>query len=893
MGIRSGVGKGRQWRSDWLVGLLISVSVMVLHQTTDLFNGFERWFYDFASTSTLRQASDKVVILAIDDQSIANIGRWPWSRDVHAKVIDQLTKARAKTIVNTTFFFEPQTDRGLEYIHQIKEVVSLASSDDVLADRLSVLISNAEQALDADGALALSLKKAGNVVLPAVFENGAFLGRPDSPLPESAVRFGLPLSRQAYMDVRSPLLPLSAFGDAALAVGHLNQRLDPTDGHVRADPVFVNFAGQLVPSISLVAAMHSLNLPATALRTDTLQQVGLGGIRIPVDAAGFMYPQFYRDREGRTAFVTDSLWDLYSGKISGSKYAGKIVVIGATAVGIGEQFATPISLATTPAALVAHTTSSILNGHFFELPDWGVAASLSAAVLMTLYLMLAVPRLNGKAAALVTSGLLLILAITEYVALVQYFVWIPLVAPMAVLSLGYLGMTTKRFVVAEAGKLRSDEESAETNRLMGLALQGQGQLDMAFDRFMRASFSEAVMDNLMNLALDFERKRQFNKAQAVYEHMSAFNRTYKDLPLKLKRVKALADTVMLGGSGAHRGGGALLLNAGNMQKPMLGRYQVEKELGKGAMGVVYLGKDLKIGRTVAIKTLGLSQEFEGAELDDARQRFFREAETAGRLQHQNIVTIFDAGEDHDLAYIAMEFLKGQDLVHHARHGHLLPVHVVVSICAKVADALAYAHTLNVVHRDIKPANVMYDPTSETVKVTDFGIARVTDASRTKTGMVLGTPSFMSPEQIAGKPVAGQSDIYSLGVMLFQLLTGELPFRGESLAELMFKITNVEAASVLSIRPELSLCLGEVVAKALAKSLGQRYATSDEMAADLRACLLAEGSMKAVPVSPEVAVAHKNRREEQHDPVTDTFATTSVMAAPEPVAALSVFHKGEA
>jgi serine/threonine protein kinase len=273
-----------------------------------------------------------------------------------------------------------------------------------------------------------------------------------------------------------------------------------------------------------------------------------------------------------------------------------------------------------------------------------------------------------------------------------------------------------------------------------------------------------------------------------------------------------------------------------VEKPMLGRYQVEKELGKGAMGVVYLGKDPKIGRVVAIKTMALAQEFEGEELNDARERFFREAETAGRLQHQNIVTIFDAGEEHDLAYIAMEFLKGRDLVDHCKGDQLLAVPKVVSIVARVAEALAYAHRANVVHRDIKPANIMYELESDTVKVTDFGIARITDSSKTKTGLVLGTPSFMSPEQIAGKKVDGRSDLYSLGVMLFQMLTGVLPFRGDSMAELMYKIANEEAPDIRIVRPGISERLASVVALALAKKPELRYQDGDRFAADLRSVL---------------------------------------------------------
>src|SRR4029077_2716859 len=182
--------------------------------------------------------------------------------------------------------------------------------------------------------------------------------------------------------------------------------------------------------------------------------------------------------------------------------------------------------------------------------------------------------------------------------------------------------------------------------------------------------------------------------------MAEFNPKYRDLASRLTRAKAMSETVMLGG-GAHPGG-RVILPGGGAEKPMLGRYRVEKELGKGAMGVVYLGKDPKIGRVVAIKTMALSQQFEADELAEVKERFFREAETAGRLSHTNIVTIFDAGEEHDLCYIAMELLKGQDLVQFTKPGSTLPTDKVISIVARVADALGYAHRQNVVHRDVKP-----------------------------------------------------------------------------------------------------------------------------------------------------------------------------------------------
>ena len=184
--------------------------------------------------------------------------------------------------------------------------------------------------------------------------------------------------------------------------------------------------------------------------------------------------------------------------------------------------------------------------------------------------------------------------------------------------------------------------------------------------------------------------------------------------------------------------------------------------------------------------------------------------------------MYDAGEEHDLAYIAMEFLKGRDLVPYTKPGHLLPLPQVASIVARVAEALAYAHGNNVVHRDVKPTNVMYEPESDQVKVTDFGIARITDSSKTKTGMVLGTPSYMSPEQLSGNKIDGRSDLFLLGVTLYQLSCGELPFVGDSMAQLMFKIANETPPDIRRINPDVPDALAAVVERALNKDMAQRY-----------------------------------------------------------------------
>jgi eukaryotic-like serine/threonine-protein kinase len=292
----------------------------------------------------------------------------------------------------------------------------------------------------------------------------------------------------------------------------------------------------------------------------------------------------------------------------------------------------------------------------------------------------------------------------------------------------------------------------------------------------------------------------------------------------------------------------------------LGRYRIERQIGKGAMGAVYLAHDPKIGRPVAIKTLALSRDFEGAELSNARARFFREAELAGRLKHPDIVTIFDADEDQGLAFIAMEFLTGHDLVPYTHARKLLTVPQVLTLVARVAQALAHAHTLGVIHRDIKPANVMIDVAAQVVKVTDFGIAQVCDAARTRTGIVMGSPLYMSPEQLSGERLDGRSDLYSLGVMLYQLLTGRLPHESSSMGTLLRQIAQDAAPDVRSIRPELPAALADVVALALQKRAAYRYADGLQMATDLQAVLLllspptAPRTRRLVPVDVPTDVA---------------------------------------
>jgi hypothetical protein len=267
--------------------------------------------------------------------------------------------------------------------------------------------------------------------------------------------------------------------------------------------------------------------------------------------------------------------------------------------------------------------------------------------------------------------------------------------------------------------------------------------------------------------------------------------------------------------------------------PTLGRYQPLEPIGKGATGYVYLGRDPAINRIVALKVIDLTLDYEGDELESISESFLREASIAGGLNHPNIVTIFDVGRTEGLAYIAMEYLKGQHLSDFAVPGRLLPIDTVLELVGRAAHALDYAHAHNVVHRDIKPANIMYDSVSDSLKITDFGIAKLIDANRTRTGIVLGTPAFMSPEQLEGKNVNRHTDLFALGVSLYQLLTGCLPFRGASMTKLMFVIANEPHQAITAVRADLPKWLDGVIDRALAKDPADRFQSGAEMAATLR------------------------------------------------------------
>ena len=295
---------------------------------------------------------------------------------------------------------------------------------------------------------------------------------------------------------------------------------------------------------------------------------------------------------------------------------------------------------------------------------------------------------------------------------------------------------------------------------------------------------------------------------------------------------------------------------------LLGRYEVVAELGKGAMGVVYRANDPMLNRMVAIKTIN-TEEAGHEGMAEYEARFYTEAKAAGGLNHPNIIIIYDIGKSGHLVYMAMEYIEGKELREMLADGKPIPVAQAVDIAAQVGEGLAYAHQHQVVHRDIKPANIMITPEGR-AKIADFGIARMRSSeTRTQTGVILGSPKYISPEQVVGKRADHRSDIFSLGVILYECITGSTPFNGEGLSALMYQITNHDPSPPSASNSQVPVMLDYIMAKVLAKAPEARYQSAADFANDLRECKaqietgqpgLGAGLMttKPIPVVPPAA-----------------------------------------
>jgi serine/threonine-protein kinase len=572
--------------------------------------------------------------------------------------------------------------------------------------------------------------------------------------------------------------PLAAKASRA---GYLDIRPD-NDGVLRRSNLWYLNDGVMSPSLPLAVALaNSDNLPAASVARN--------------DAA--IYLTRYRPLPRLDAA------SVLAGKVSVDELTGKTVFIDSDQPLKSATALLPSGQYVTPSEVTAAMLADIENGEAITAPGWaGIMEILAPAILAVLAVLL-LPGRGRRQIVLFTAGAVLLLVAAEALLLAIAHTRFDLGRPIIVMS----GAALTTLVLAGM-----TQQSTGNAFKRGRDFLSAGRLEPAFAEFRRCEPTESLANIMYKLSLAFEEQAKPERAEAVLSWMKQTQ-----------------------GPTSSPSPSAPSLKGGNGTPRQLGRYVIEKKLGRGAMGAVYLARDPRINRAVALKVIPIEKEFEDEELAEARLRFFREAESAGRLAHPNIITVFDCGEDQHLAYIAMEYLQGTPLTSYKDPAKLLAPRKTLELCARVADALDYAHNQGVIHRDIKPANLLYSVKNDVLKISDFGVARLTDNNRTKTGIVLGTPMYMSPEQLGAEDLTGHSDLFSLGVTLYELLTGEVPFKATNIALLMKKITSEDPAPVSNRRPGVPPSVDTVLFKALAKRPEERYANGAEMAMALRNC----------------------------------------------------------
>jgi len=776
-----------------------------------------------------------IVIVDIDDDSIEKIGRWPWPRYILAAGIKKINLGDPKVIGLNLILSEPEESTGLKTVKELEALFTATFSDKAGEKGATYLkaLQNTMERLDNDKKLAEAIRESGKVVLPVFFRESMAAGgetkKADAYLTSYAIQNIRSPADTQYYQADEIILPIPLFIEASIGIGHINFGND-MDGIARRERLVYEYRGLFFPSYTLKLASVYLNIPREKLSAELGSTVTLGTLIIPTTSTSELLVNF---KGPGGSFKRFSFFDIINDKIPPNVFKNKLVLVSASASGLMNPISTPTDSAMSVGEFSAHTIWAMLNKKFIQQPHWSPAAELITILILGLLITFLFPKLKAMTAGVAFIVILILLTGGSIFFFVSNGHWIRIIYPVLELTLGYIGIISLKYLVTETKKEKIEGESAETNRMLGISFQGQGMLDMAFDKFRRVPVDDQMKDILYNLALDYERKRQFNKAASVYEYVEEHDSKFKDVSERKKKLIQASDTMIFGdgtlGAAPSSDG---FLATGTGTKPTLGRYEIQKQLGKGAMGIVYLGMDPRINRTTAIKTFRFSEEQHPEEVQKMKEKFFREAESAGTLSHPNIVTIYDAGDDQNLAYIAMEYLEGEDLEKYTRKENLLPVPKVIDYVASIAEALDYAHQKGIVHRDIKPANIMLLK-SGVVKITDFGIARITATSQTQTGVVKGTPYYMSPEQFSGEKVDGRSDIFSLGTMFFQLLTGKLPFFGESPAALMNQIMNVKHPDPKQINPKIVKPLVTIIDKALEKDREKRYQRASLMASDLR------------------------------------------------------------
>ncbi len=782
-----------------------------------------------------------VVIVTIDGPAQDEYGAWPWGHDRIADLTAAIAGADPKVIVMD---FELQENAAQEK----------AGNTKILAEQLSWI---------------------DNVVIPYDIALATFRSSRTSN-PYYLFDFSLTVDdKLGLMEESSSLLARKLFLPAGRVLKTkpklgFSYVMPDDDRILRHQSMVMNFEGYYYPSIALMAATVYENVSPDMVHITEGQNIKLGSkVTIPINERSEVFLNFYKENP----FIKYSAAQILGNGFNFATLAGKAVIITVDDFAYAEYFKTPASDETLRHLITATALSNIINRDIITFGFQSVLLNLLLLFLLGGICAFVMPQISLLYRFVVLGIGLFIMANVNYFMLSSFNVLV---------ELSYIGLEFVLFMAAapmlesslvlgdEAEEIRKKKAKEKAKKRMErLRLRASSQSDGKENeepaiREIKASSSdpENVVTAIMSgeevkvtsaigqdkkgslggsSAIPFQDPQSLNLDGDVSSDDDSEKGRGLSQKIKLDSEPEIIDPMSLDNVAAEENEDDRILITGNDNSfnstpqpadiTKLGRYEVSGILGKGAMGQVYMGKDPAINRPIALKTIRLDFVTDKNEMAELKERLHREAQAAGRLSHPNIVTIYDVGSEGDLQYIAMEYLEGQTLDEMIKRKVKFNYRIIAQIIVQICAAMDYAHKQGIVHRDIKPANIMIR-SDYRVKVMDFGIARVESSSMTKTGIAMGTPNYISPEQLKGQHVDNKADIFSLGVVMYEMLLGKRPFKGDNITSLIYSIIHNEPEKPSSINPQIPLLFDHVVGRALKKDPKERYQSALEITADL-------------------------------------------------------------
>jgi serine/threonine-protein kinase len=735
-----------------------------------------------------------IIIVGLDEKSLDQVGKWPWTQDKLAQLISTISRGSPKVLVLDIFLPE-----------NINEDTS--GRTELLANEIY---------------------NAGNVILPIYF-NLSEVGMAPPASPPTILRSTLAKANNLYLrnapSAKQMYFPDKLLVQSAFDFGHINMTYDP-DNLIRREPTLIEYDGYLYPSLALQTARRYLGIDKKDVGLLKEGVINLRGILMPTDKKRQMMVNYYGSN---LTFPRVSALDVLNGETPPKAFSGKIALVGLTAIESKTLVKVPSYGTLNEVERIANVIENVIHSNFLNRlsPVW----NLLILILIGIFCALVLPKVSLTYRIIILSVFLFVMFNLNYILFSSFGILTQPLYP--ILELLFFLAATPTIKPKRVGEEEMREKSLGVEQIYTLnktekeqeILERQGeQVKVEVKTGTVPGMSKPEKPE----PISFETP---NKSSSIKIGPEEKRKEEETITISTPDAPRLAQeiTPLLQEKTPKE-----ISKESTTHLPLtqFGRYKVLELIGRGGMGTVYKGLDPILDRLVALKTIRLDFATSAEEISELKERLVREAKAAGKLSHPNIVTIYDVGEQEGVQYIAMEYLSGYTLESFIKKKKDLNYKIVAKILMQVCAALNYAHQNGVVHRDIKPANIMLLE-DFAVKVMDFGIARLGTSSLTQSNVALGTPHYISPEQLEGKPADKRSDIFSLGVVLYEFLTGEKPFKGESISSLMYSILHHTPSLPSALNEKAPLVFDRIISKAMAKNPEERYQETEEIEKTLR------------------------------------------------------------